>query len=186
MNQSVDRQAVGDATGQGHFIGVFEFAAKSNTPGNGGNFYRLFFQLAGDVINSGIALNIGVEGKDDFLHAILGHALDQRFDVQLVWAHAVEWGDDATEHMVFSIELLGAFNRDNVADVFHHTYYLRLAGMIAADIALILVGDVEAGTAELNVAAQGGDGLAELFHRLFVLLDEVQHESEGGFLSDPG
>ena len=29
--------AVADALGQGHFIGIFEFAAKRDAPGNGGD-----------------------------------------------------------------------------------------------------------------------------------------------------
>lgn len=55
--------AVTDTLCQCHFIGIFQFTAKSDATGNGCDLYRVRLQFFTDIINGGIALYGWAEGK---------------------------------------------------------------------------------------------------------------------------
>jgi hypothetical protein len=65
-------QPVLKASGQGHFVGIFQFAAKGNATGNGGDADVEWLstgssgQLLLDIIDSRIALYIRIKGKYEF------------------------------------------------------------------------------------------------------------------------
>ena len=44
-----------------------------------------------NIINGGIALYIGVKGKNEFLGMFFLNAIDQCFNIELVGANAIQW-----------------------------------------------------------------------------------------------
>lgn len=181
MDIVLNRDAVADAFGQRHLIGIFQLTAKSDAPGDGGDFQREFFQLPADIINGGVALDIRVEGKNQFLDVSFCYPRHQGFDVKLIGANAIKRRNDAPEDMVNAIELLGAFDRNHIPDVFHHTNKFLPAGGIAADIAELSIGNILATFAEFDLLSHGGYAVAEMLNGSALLFDQVQCQPEGSF-----
>src|SRR5687767_8038891 len=74
-----NRQAVGNAAGERHFIGVLEFAAKGYAAGDGSDLNGIALQLLLNIINGGIALDVGVQGRNELFCFFPGNALYKRF-----------------------------------------------------------------------------------------------------------
>ena len=55
-----NRQAVGNAAGKGHFIGILQFATEGYAPGYGSDLYRCTLKFFLNVIYGGIALDVRV------------------------------------------------------------------------------------------------------------------------------
>lgn len=72
-----NREAVLQAAGQRHFIGIFQFAAKGNAAGNSGDAdsMRLYFFL--DIKNGGIALDGWTKRKNDLLHLVFLYPVNE-------------------------------------------------------------------------------------------------------------
>lgn len=178
--------AVADAFGEGHFIGIFEFTAKCDAPGDGGNFQWEFLEFPSDIINGGISLDIRIEGENQFLDIPFRYPRHQGFDMQLIGANAIQRRNDASQNMVHPMELLGAFDGNYIPDVFHHTNQLLPAGRIAADIAEFAIGNILTAFAEFDLIPHGGNTVAEMLHSGIFLFDQVQSQAQGRFFPNAG
>lgn len=90
MQQTINRDPVTDTFSQGHLIRVFQLTAESDAAGDGRDLYRQAFELPADIIYGGIALDIGVEGKNDFFDIFIFDPAYQRLNGELFRADAVE------------------------------------------------------------------------------------------------
>ena len=88
--------------------------------------------------------------------------------------------------MIQSPVLLGVLYRHHVADVLYHTDHRRIARGIGADTAHIRIGDVVTHPAVLHFVLQGNHGIAEGFHTLRILTQQVQHQTHSRFPADTG
>jgi len=133
-------------------------------PGDGGDFDGKMRQLLANVVDSSIALDIGIERKYDLGDLFFRNPLHQVFDGELVGAHAIQWRNDAAQYMVNAVELLRAFNGDHVANILHHTKQLLVARPVGADVADDGVRHVQASRTKPNLLFHPRNGLAELVH----------------------
>lgn len=76
-----DRKPVLETAGQCHFIGIFQLAAKGNTPGNGGYADGEWLQFFLYIVDGGVALYVGIECKNEFPGFFLLNPLDKGFDI---------------------------------------------------------------------------------------------------------
>jgi len=88
--------------------------------------------------------------------------------------------------MVQTVELLCVFNRHHIADIFHNTNHMLVAGVIAANLANVGVGNVMTDFAVLYLAAQLNETVAKIFYCFNILPQQKQHEPQRAFATDSG
>ncbi len=181
-----NRQAVLEAAGEGHFIGIFQFSAEGDASGDGGDADTGVGEFFLYIIDSSVALDIGAEGEDQFFCLFFCYAVQEGFDVQLIRAYAIQWGDDTAEYMVHTVKLLGGFDGHYLSERFHYADEGLFSAGIGTDGAAVCIGHIVAFLAESNLVAHTGDGFAEEADRFFFLFQEVQNEAESGFATDTG
>jgi len=81
---------------------------------------------------------------------------------------------------------VSALQRENVKRLFDDTDDRSVSTWIAADLARILRGDVEAGRAEDNLFAHPADRVSELIGKLYGLAQQVESEPLGCLWTDSG
>jgi hypothetical protein len=163
------RQAVLQAAGEGHFVGIFEFTAEGDAAGNSRNLHREGLDLFLDVIDSGVALDVGIEREDQFGCRFFLDAVHQRLDRQLIGADAVQRGNDAAEYMVQSVVLLGALNGDHIADGFHYADKILAAHAVGTNAADIAIGYIEATITKFDLPAHPRHYFAKMLHLTHLL-----------------
>ena len=87
---TVHRQSILKASRKSHFISVFQFASESNASCDGSDL-DICRQLFLDIIDRGVALDSGVEGKYDLLSILFLYPGYQGPDRQLVRTNTIEW-----------------------------------------------------------------------------------------------
>src|SRR5690606_22183719 len=95
-------------------------------------------------------------------------------DPQLVRPDAVDRRDGATQDVVAPLELAGALDRDDVLVLLDHTEHGRVPPRVATDAALLFLGDVEAGRAELDPGLDLQEHLGETAYVRLVGLEQVE------------
>ena len=180
------RQPVRNRPGQRHFIGIFQFSAKGNTPGNGGDFHGVGRQPFLYKVDGGISLNIRVKGKYDFFDLLFLDPVNQGVDGQLLRTDPVQGGNHAPEYMIGTTKLLGGFNGDNIPDRLHHADHVFPAQGIGADGTDIRIGHIVATLAKPDFLPHFKNGFPESPGSGRILLQEVKHQAQGRLLADTG
>ena len=167
---------------KGHFVGILQFSAKGNAPGDRGDLYGPGLcaghgsQFFTDVVDGGIALDGWAECKYDLGCFFRFDASDQCINGKFSRTDAVKRGDDSTQHMVNAIELLGAFYGDHIPDIFHHTDHILPAHGIAADVAEFFIGNILTTAAEFYLVPHFCDHRTELVHLTGILFNKMKHQ----------
>src|SRR5690606_9663531 len=94
--------------------------------------------------------------------------------------------DGPAEHVVPAPELPGPLDRDDVLRLLHDADDRRRAPRVAADLALLLLGDVPADLAEAHARLDVADHLDEARDVLRVLGEEVERDALGALGPDAG
>ena len=134
----------------------------------------------------GVALYRGGQRQDDLLDTAGVHSVKELLDGKLLDANAVHRGNDAAQDVVNTLVLMRVLYGDDITDVLHHADDPRVALRVGADVAEVVIGDVVALPAENHIALELVDAVGEQRHVGFVLLDEVQGESQRRPLADAG
>ncbi len=158
------RQPVRYAPGQRHLVGILQLTPKGDTPGDSGYATRPALKLFLDIIDRCIALNRRVQRKDQLLRLLLADTVDQRLYIQLLGADAVKRGNDPAQNVIGAVELLSAFDGDDLPKALHHTDDLLFTGKIGADRTDIRVGDVMTPLAEFDLLAHPDHGFPETLY----------------------
>lgn len=183
-NQPFYRQPVLNAAGQGHFIGIFQFAAKGNATADGRDLYTGICQFLLYVVNGGIALNVGVECKNHFGNTPCLYTADECFYLQLIGANAIERRNNATQHMVSAVVLLRTLNSHHIANAFYHAYQFLLAHGAGANVADVAVAHIVALPAKPDLPAHLADGIGKQFHLRLLGFEQMQHQAQGRFFAN--
>src|SRR5688572_13581389 len=122
-----------------------------------------------NIVNSGIALYVWIQCKNDLFGFFFLHTMNKRVNSELVRTHTVKWGDDTAQHMISTAKLLGAFNGNNIADILDHANSFLLAHAIGTNRTDISVSNIEATLAEFYFIAHPRHHFAELLYILFIL-----------------
>ena len=136
-------------------------------------------------MSRGLALDRGVDGEDEFGDAALGNAADQRLDVEIVRADAIERRQRAAEHVVFRVHRAGAFQRPEVRDILDDNQGGAVAARVGADRAGIDRVDIAADRAFGDLVDRLGERGGERTHQLVLLLDHVQRGAAGRAGAEP-
>src|SRR4030095_6789030 len=72
-----NRQTILKTAGQGHFIGIFEFAAECNASCDGSDMNICMLQLLLYIIYSGIPLYVRIQSKNDLFGFFFLYTIDK-------------------------------------------------------------------------------------------------------------
>ena len=171
--------AVHDGAAQGQLVGVLDLVAHAHAAGQDGNFdIGVRCQAAEDVEVGGVALHRGAQGQDDLFDSTSLDTLFQAIDLDVGGADAVHGRNEATQHMVQPVVLVGVLDAHHVLDVLDNTDGACVTRRVAADGAHLGLADVVTHLAVAYLAAHLDDGLAKGDSLLLVLLQQMQHEAE--------
>lgn len=107
----------------------------------------------GQIMSRGLSLDIGPQGEDHFLGALLSETFEQFADAQMFRPDAIKRGEFSSQGMVASPENPGALEWQDVGGRLDHTELPSLPCLIATEGALLLLGEESAKPA-------GSEGLA--------------------------
>jgi hypothetical protein len=106
--------------------------------------------------------------------------------VQVLWVHAVDRRQRPAEHVVATVELARALDRDHVARLLHHADGGRLAPLVLTDPAGGLGGEVEADLAVAHRLLDLANRVGEREGLLLRGAEDVEREPLSGALPDAG
>ena len=184
LKEYINDIAVGDGTTQSHLIGVFQFIAYGNAASDDAQPDAERRQFAVKVEIGGVAFHRGTEREDDFLDSSFFHSLHKAVYLQVIGTYPVHGRDDAPQHMVHAMELLGGFDGHHVAYVLHHAHHRSISRRGAAYLAQFRVGYVVAFLAVFDFLFQRGKGIGKCFHGGVILPQQVKHEAHGSLPPD--
>ena len=122
---------------------------------NGSGKSTLASVLAGreeyEVQGGSVAFNGRADGHDNFAGFRLACAFDEGVEVKIGRADAFDGGYDAAKYVVETTKLLGVFDGHYVADGLDDADQCLVAPIVAADGADVLIGEVAALGAVLDV-----------------------------------
>ena len=126
---------------------------------------------------SGFALKVGVGGDDDFLDGAVIEAGEEFPDPQLLRTDARDGINGPAQHVIPAAEGPRALHGQDVFGLLNDTDDRRVTALVAADVALFLLGHVEADGAELHAFLDRGDGRDQALHILRVGLKNVERQA---------
>ena len=177
-----------DCVGQHFFVREFELAAGGDAAGEARDRDREGAQSIGNEQRGSVAFEVGVRGQDDLTNISGGDALREGFEGELVGSDPLERSQAAEQHVIDAVVGAGAFQRQQVAWLFHDTNQGVVAAWIAADGALSVLGlgEVEAGGAVSGAILGVADGVGEGEGFLGGCAQDVVGEALGRFGADAG
>ena len=185
MEGVAEEGAVHDGAAQGQLVGVLDLVAHAHAARQDGDFdVGVRGQAAKNVEVGGVALHRRAQGQDYLLHPTLTHALLQAIDLDVTGADAVHGRNEAAQHVVQAMVLVGVLDAHHVLDVLDDADGARVTRRVAADGTHLGLADVVAHLAIAYLAAHLDDRLAKVDRLLLVLLQQVQHESQGCLAAD--
>ena len=66
------------------------------------------------------ALDTSVCRDDNFVDFVARNALEEFWDMQLLWTDAIDWTDCATQNVISSLELTRSLERNNIERLFDY------------------------------------------------------------------
>ena len=96
---------------------------------------------ASEVHRGRLALGGGVRGEDDLAHRAVAEADEERLDLELVGADAVERRDRAVEDVVAAVELVRALDREEIGRLLDDADRLVAPLRVGTDAARVALGE---------------------------------------------
>ena len=115
----------------------------------------------GEVHRGGLALDVRVRREDHLGDALGVDPAQELLDAELLGPDALDGRDRALEHVVATVELVGALDRDDVARLLDDAQHGRVAPIVEAVAAELALGDVEALPAPRDPRLRLGDRARE-------------------------
>src|SRR5680860_1237773 len=161
-----DLATAGEGASQGDLVGVLKVAAHRQPRGDaadpqGGLVGGQRLEQPRQVARGRLTLDVGVGGEHHLRDRLLTDARQQVRDAELVRPHTVDRGDRPTQHVVTTAELPGLLHRHQVTRLLDDAQHMRVPARVAADAALLLLGDVVAAAAEAHPALDLADRPSE-------------------------
>src|SRR6478609_4000559 len=146
----IGRAPAHEGPAQRHLVGVLQVSADREPTGQPGDPQPELPEHTGEIGGGGLTLQVGVGGQDHLGDGAVGEPHHQLADAQLVGPDAVDRRDRPAQHVVAALELAGALDSHDVLVLLDHAQHRLVAPRVAADPALVVLGDVEADRAELH------------------------------------
>lgn len=142
------------------------------------------FKQLGNIHGGGFPLDSGVGGHDDLLHLLVRHPHEELLDPDLIRADAVHGGDGPVEHMIHPMIFPGAFKGHHVPRILHHADNRPIPIPRPADGAELLVGQIAADGAFVDLLPALADGGEKILRPLIRQVQQIKRESLGRFVAD--
>src|SRR6266568_226446 len=159
---------------QRHLVGILQVASDGQPAGRPGDPQAERLHQPGQVRRGGLALEIRVGGQD------------QLADPQVLGSDAVHRADRAAEHVIPAAELADLLDRRHVLRLLYHADHRRVPAHVQADPALVILGDVAAGAAELHLLGYLDQGRSEAAHILRADRQQVKRDPLRALRADTG
>ena len=165
--------------GDGQFVDIFQFVAEADAAGDRGDLHAgEAAQAAHQIEERRFALDRGGDGQDHLLDTALRDAVAQQVDLQIGGRYALHGRDDTAQHMVEPLVLAGVLDRQHVGYLFHYADRRMVAFAVGADGAHLLVGEVVAAGAVLDVVAEAVDAAGHFAYRVGFHAQDVHGQAQ--------
>src|SRR5579859_5274426 len=171
---------------QRHLVGVLQVTADGQAAGRPGYLQPERLAQPGQVRRGRLALEVRVSGQDQLRHVPVGEPGHQLGDPQVLGPDAVHRADRPAEHVVPAAELADLLDRRHVLGLFYHADHRRVPPRVQADPALVVLGDVAARAAELDLLDDLDQRRREAADILGVSRQQVERDPQGALRADPG
>src|SRR4051794_19421455 len=156
LSSGVDATAALERPPQGDLVGVLQVPTDGQPAGETGDREPHRGHQAGQVGGGRLALDVRV-GRDNEPGAGAAHQPGHELLApQVVGSHTVDRADRAAEHVVAPAELTGALDGHDVLGLLDDAQHVVDPPRVAADPALLGLGDVVAGHAEADLLLHPG------------------------------
>src|SRR5215472_4921041 len=136
---------------QRHLVRVLQVATDRQAAGWPGHLQPQRLAEPGQICRGGLAFEVRVGGQDQLGHLAVSEPGHQLSDPQIFRPDAIHRTDRAAEHVIPAAVLADLLDRRNVLGLFNHADHRRVPARVHADPALVVLGDVAAGPAELHL-----------------------------------
>ena len=141
---SLDVAAAFERAAERHLVGVLEVAADGQPARDSRHEHAERLQQTREIHRGRFAFDVGIGREDDLVDTVLLDTREQLLDAQLLGADAFDRRDRTLQHVVATLELTGALDRDDVARLLDDAQHRGVAAIVAAVRAELALGDVEA------------------------------------------
>src|SRR3954469_16039402 len=155
--QGSDLAAAFERAAEGDFVGVLEVAADRETARRTSDPHAERLEQPRKVHRGGLTFDVRVRRQDHLRDLLVLDALQQLLDAQLLRPDALDRRDRALQHVVSTVELVGALDRDDVARLLDHAHERRVAALVEAVPAELTRREVEAPRAPADARLRLGD-----------------------------
>src|SRR5579859_486677 len=169
-----------------HLVGVLQVAADGQAAGRPGYLQPERLAQPGQVRRGGLALEVRVGGQNQLHHAPVCEPGHQLGDPQVLGPDAVHRADRPAEHVIPAAELADLLDRRHVLRLFYHADHRQVPPRVQADPALVVLGDVAARAAELDLLDDLDQRRREAADILGVSRQQVERHPLGALRADPG
>src|SRR3954470_15011298 len=149
---------------EGHLVGVLQVAPHGQTACQPCDPKAHRLDQTGEVRRRRLALQVGVGGEDQLGHRPVLQPHHQLPHPQVVRSDALDRRDRAAQHVVAAAELARLLDRDDVLRLLDHADDGEVAPRVAADPALLGLGDVPADPAEPHLVLDLGQRVHQPLH----------------------
>ena len=140
----------------------------------------------GDEQGCSVPFDGRVGRHHDFAHPLLANAADERVDRQVLRSDSFQGRNPSLENVISSVKNRRSFERQHILRLFDNADEILLATGIAANVAQITVGQVEATLTGANLLFDVGDGVSQIKRFPFRTGNDVIRQSLSRFATDPG
>src|SRR6266567_87224 len=182
----IERPPALERPSQRHPLGILQVASDGQPAGRPGDPQAERLHQPGQVRRGGLALEIRVGGQDQLADLPVGEPGHQLGDPQVLGSDAVHRADRAAEHVIPAAELADLLDRRHVLRLLYHADHRRVPAHVQADPALVILGDVAAGAAELHLLGYLDQGRREAAHILRADRQQVKRDPLRALRADTG
>jgi len=171
---------------EGDFVGVLDVAADGNSGGNPRDPDAGRLEQLREVGRGGFALDSGVGGDNQFIHASRFDPPGETGDAQLVGTDTVQWRKRPVQNVVHAVVVAGLLDGRDVRRLFHYADQPLIPIRIGTVFAGIDVGDVVANRAEMQAGLQLADRVGQLLRVLVAGAQYMKREALCGLAAYSG
>ncbi len=170
---------------EGDLVGVFDVSAGRHAASDAGDFDFVGLELLFQVQSGQIAFGGGVGGEDDLLDTVAFDAMQELAYAQIAAVVVAPALEQASQDVIQPLVGAGAFDGDDVERLFDETERVGHAFRVAADVAELSLGDVEAASAAFQVVERF-KAFGEALEFVFALFEKIEYDTLGHFRTDGG
>src|SRR5215467_14038757 len=147
----IERPPSLECPAQRHLVRVLQVAADWQATGWPGHLQAERLAEPGQVGRGCLAFEVRVSGQDQLGHLAVSKPGHQLGDPQIFRPDAIHRADRAAEHVIPAAVLADLLDCRHVLGLFNYADQRRVPAHVHADSALVVLGDVAAGPAELHL-----------------------------------